>query len=178
MQARLKLANLLNPAPEIQCGYCQCGCGGKTGILKRSSKNLGLARGEPAAYIRGHQRRIKGQAYAVEDRGYLSPCWMWLRQTVQGYPSINIDHVNVYVHRALYENKHGPIPPKARLDHLCRQRACINPDHLEAVTNRENVFRMYVAMVAKALAEELEAGGGVYTDLFALYGIRVEEDNA
>lgn len=178
MEHRLKLANLLNPEPEIQRGYCQCGCGCTTGPLKRPNKALGIAKGEPAAFVRGHQRRARGPAYLVEDRGYQSPCWVWLRQTVQGYPSINIDHRNIYVHRALYESRHGPIPPKARLDHLCRQRACINPDHLEAVTNRENVFRMYVAMVAKALSKEMETGGGIYTDLFALYGIQPEEINA
>lgn len=48
---------------------------------------------------------------------------------------------NFYVHRAFYEWFVGPIPEGFQLDHLCRRAACVNPGHLEAVTQRENVAR-------------------------------------
>lgn len=44
-------------------------------------------------------------------------------------------------HRAFYEFFVGWIPPKLQLDHLCRNTSCVNPDHLEPVTNGENIWR-------------------------------------
>lgn len=46
-----------------------------------------------------------------------------------------------YAHRLVYELTHGPIPNGLQIDHLCRVRDCVNPDHLEAVTQQENLAR-------------------------------------
>jgi hypothetical protein len=49
------------------------------------------------------------------------------------------------LHRIFYELHKGPIPAGMTLDHLCRNRGCINPDHLEPVTQRENLMRSPLA---------------------------------
>ena len=47
----------------------------------------------------------------------------------------------IYVHRAMFEAHKGPVPDGLCLDHLCRVRNCANPEHLEPVTNKENLRR-------------------------------------
>jgi hypothetical protein len=64
--------------------------------------------------------------------GYLSP---------DGYGYLSVNNHTRRVHRAVYENVKGKIPPGLVLDHLCRNRSCVNPDHLEIVTPKVNVLR-------------------------------------
>lgn len=66
-------------------------------------------------------------------------CWIWQRALTQaGYGVIR---GGGYVHRTVYAEVNGPIPDGLELDHLCRNRACCNPDHLEAVTHKVNMER-------------------------------------
>jgi hypothetical protein len=66
-------------------------------------------------------------------------CWLWTGpDNGAGYGRIRFKGELVYVHRLIYEDACGPIPAGLHIDHLCRQPSCINPDHLEAVTPREN----------------------------------------
>lgn len=68
-------------------------------------------------------------------------CWLWQGATTKGYGNIRRRRTNIAVHRWAYEDAKGPIPPGMDLDHLCRVRNCVNPDHLEPVRRGVNVLR-------------------------------------
>lgn len=69
-------------------------------------------------------------------------CWLWTGHVNnRGYGRIGVGFDVKYAHRVSYELSKGRIPDGLQLDHLCRVRRCINPQHLEPVTNRENGYR-------------------------------------
>jgi hypothetical protein len=96
-------------------------------------------------YIRGHLGRPRlDPEYIVDPE---TGCWVWQgalhgggygRTCVRGKP--------MKAHRAYWEKANGPIPEGLHIDHLCRNRACVNPKHLEPVTNLENIRRGHTAM--------------------------------
>lgn len=69
-------------------------------------------------------------------------CWIWTAQIDRyGYGQTSVKRKKTRAHRATYELYRGAIPAGLQIDHLCRVRACCNPDHLEAVTCKENIRR-------------------------------------
>jgi hypothetical protein len=69
-------------------------------------------------------------------------CWLWVAHvTPNGYGQFGIGRKLFYAHRIAYEMFVGPIATGLQIDHLCRVRHCVNPDHMEAVTQRENILR-------------------------------------
>jgi hypothetical protein len=71
-----------------------------------------------------------------------SGCWEWTAaKDPTGYGRFSVARSMDYAHRAAYKLLVGPIPAGLDLDHLCRNRGCVNPDHLEPVTRRENLLR-------------------------------------
>jgi hypothetical protein len=70
-----------------------------------------------------------------------SECWHWIGALNQGYGQFSIKGRGHRAHRVAYERWVGPILPGLTLDHKCRNRACVRPDHLEPVDNTTNVLR-------------------------------------
>lgn len=100
-------------------------------------------------FIRGHNNRgidrsgpRIAERWKLEDRGFGTPCWIWqLKTNATGYGYVSVKGRDHLAHRYQYEQSHGPIPDGLQLDHLCRQRLCVNPEHLEPVTPLENMRR-------------------------------------
>ena len=69
-------------------------------------------------------------------------CWLWTGYIkANGYGALTISGRTQYAHRLVYAALVAPIPDGAEIDHLCRVRNCVRPDHLEAVTKAENCYR-------------------------------------
>lgn len=88
------------------------------------------------------------EKYVVDEA---TGCWLWTASTdTNGYGHISVGRKLRQAHRLSYEWSYGPIPDGHELDHTCRVRRCVNPDHLEPVIHRENVFRGEGIAVAHA----------------------------
>lgn len=90
-----------------------------------------------------------------------SGCWLWVaRMNRNGYGSYMHPESQrtVVAHRYAYEVVVGPIPEGLQLDHLCRVRNCVNPAHLEPVTQRENLLRGDTLTAKAASATHCPAG--------------------
>ena len=93
------------------------------------------------------RRRVARGASLVEridlhSRKAEGGCWEWTAAIDDnGYGRASVDGRMKYAHRIAYEAFVGPIPAGLQIDHLCRTRHCVNPAHLEPVTNAENQRR-------------------------------------
>ena len=94
-----------------------------------------MARTRIAADVR---RRFDAKVRVSLD----NDCWWWLGPLNQkGYGAISVDGVRHSAHRVALMLRGDTMIPGMTVDHLCRNRSCVRPDHLEQVTNRVNVLR-------------------------------------
>jgi hypothetical protein len=101
---------------------------------------------------------------AFEDRFWskterrIGECWIWTGElTNKGYGIFQVRYEKFLAHRIAYGLTYGSVPRHLQIDHLCRRRDCINPTHLEPVTNRENMARGILFATIKAKAEARRA---------------------
>lgn len=154
---------------EVPFGHCQCGCGAKTDLASQTRRNY--VKGQPLRFRPGHATR-KPIRYVSEDRGYQTPCWIWqLHLAGNGYGMMTVDGCPRAVHRIHFEQANGPIPPDLQLDHLCRVRECVNPDHLEPVTSAVNTQRGSIAKLDPDKVREIRSSSAPYTELMERYGV-------
>lgn len=139
-------------------------------VLRDTGESVGKIRGRECGICSGRwfgrsgrrahnatpQHRAAREAKRVEhfwSRVVKSPsCWTWTgsRNEATGYCACNmrVEGGGGYAHRVAYILAKGPIPAGLSIDHLCRNRGCVNPDHLEAVSHRENILRSPNALAA------------------------------
>lgn len=138
-------------------GFCKCGCGYLMPVLKRNRYGRGAKRGEPW-YILGHRRTgQKGPYLPIQNRCVISEngCWLWQGYTNFGYAYGNYKGKKGRVHKIVFEEKNGKVPVGMVLDHLCRIKHCVNPDHLEVVTSAINTRRGLLSKLSDNNVEEI-----------------------
>lgn len=137
-------------------GTCKCGCGEPV----RQGRQ----------YIHGHNRR-KAPSYTVDPT---TGCWLWDHHTSdKGYGQLRerSSGRTIKAHRYFYELHRGPIPDGLHLDHLCRNPRCVNPDHLEPVTNGENQRRGIRTKLTPDDVVAIRASSEQSSVLAARYGV-------
>lgn len=123
--------------PPNPSGLCECGCGAPTKLASFTDVGTGDVKGFPRRYLRGHNKRTNGPQYIVDET---TGCWVWqLARTRTGYGSVKINGKTCKPHRVFYERRFGSVPVGTEIHHRCENRACCNPDHLEAITHHDNV---------------------------------------
>lgn len=124
-------------------GVCECGCGKKTSLVKKTRATRGYVEGKYCRFLNGHNRRYKSplSMFEIDNK---SGCWNWRGHLSKGYgyfgPRV--------AHRVVYEKVIGKIPDGLQIDHLCLNKRCVNPKHLEPVTPKENTNR-YFSSISK-----------------------------
>jgi hypothetical protein len=106
-------------------------------------------------------------------------CWHWNGHlTHNGYAKLYHPRLQKYVRasRFSYETYKGAIPANLHIDHKCRNRSCVNPDHLEAVTNTENRRRSPVIKLDESKAIEIRRRGRTetYKKIAIDYGVSAQ----
>lgn len=111
----------------------RCECGTET---VSAGADLRRGRGRQCRHEAGAESRF----WRLVD--LLGMCWAWKGSlNSDGYGRFKVAGRLVSAHRFSWELANGPVPVGLELDHTCRNRACVRPGHLEAVTHRENVLR-------------------------------------
>lgn len=134
---------------------CECGCGQPAPIATMTYRSRGWIQGQPLRFILGHRFNLpmpmrkfppfEERFWARVERRGPEECWPWLStRTSNGYGScrpLSGEDTKTTAHRVAYELTRGPIPEGMELDHLCRNRACVNPAHMEPVSHQQNCKR-------------------------------------
>jgi endogenous inhibitor of DNA gyrase (YacG/DUF329 family) len=118
-------------------------------MAKRKSIKVCKTCGSPlnkGKYFCSKRCRIKDpweQIFGDGQYAVVGDCWIWQKRIDRlGYGRVGVGgRPSRYAHIEAYKLVNGPIPDGLELDHLCRNRRCMRPDHLDPVTHLENMRR-------------------------------------
>jgi hypothetical protein len=146
---------MTKPASTNPSRLCQCGCGAHTTSTRHR-------------FLMGHQSRKPGPRVTVTESG----CHIWHGATNGvGYGHVKRNGRNISAHRAAWEDRHGPVPDGMELDHACRNRGCVNPDHLEPVTHAVNARRGARAKLTPDAAARIRESSDPASAVAVQYGV-------
>lgn len=110
--------------------------------------------GDPGGSLAPHTRPADERFWEKVEKGGPDDCWLWTanKTAPNGHGRFLGPDGQIMAHRYAYEALVGPIPEGLVIDHLCRVRLCVNPDHLEPVTAEENTRRGWRDRMAERCA--------------------------
>lgn len=154
---------------------CECGCGQPTLLASKTSARAGWVSGQPMRYLPQHHSYSNAAEYLIDEA---TGCWLWQRDLdAQGYGRLRRGGRTMSAHAWFYEQKFGPVPAGKVLDHVasrgCKGAPCVNPDHLEPVTQLENVRRGRKAKLTIGDVRQIRALAATtpYKDLASRFGV-------
>jgi DNA-binding XRE family transcriptional regulator len=120
-------------------GFCECGCGRKTNVAKKTDRSSGRVKGKHFRYCRGHHFRIPAKKRFWEKVKKSDGCWEWQAHCNQlGYGTFVFRNKPWLAHRVSWVLCRGEIPKGKLVLHHCDNPGCVNPDHLYIGTNQDN----------------------------------------
>lgn len=162
------MPGIQHPTPsvtEINDGLCRCGCGESAPLAQQSSARFGWVRGQPVKYILGHDGHLARRGHTVDPE---TGCWNYHGFKRDGYAwTVKYEGRLVAAYVAAYLAAGKTIPPGYEI-------ACVNPDHLEAVTTKVNVHRSTATKLTDAQVVEVRervAGGERQSEVACHYKV-------
>lgn len=109
--------------------------------------------------IAAEERRRVIERFMARSVPVESGCWEWQGAlSPRGYGSMKMHNTSYAAHRVSWALFRGEPDPRLVIDHLCRNTSCVHPDHLDLVTQRENLLRAPTSIVAQALKTYCKRG--------------------